>query len=171
KNVEGHLVDSSNTLIVFAPGQFAEEINIPSGITGIGLYVFRNALTVKKVNFPTSLETIGDEAFFNSGLEEVSLNKVKTIGQYAFGSCLSLTTITIPTSVTTIKDYAFQYCTYLKEVYINNTMENMGYGVFHAKEEGETMVYIEFTEIPETWSAGWDASSNVIYILGRYVKD
>ena len=68
-------------------------------------------------------------------------------------------------------DYAFQYCTNLRSVGINDSVVNMGLGVFHAKEEGETLVLIEFSEIPETWNKSWDSTSNVTYILGRYVKD
>ena len=179
KTIDGHLVDRSNTLIVYAYSQLAEEITIPEGIVSIGTFVFRNVLTLKKVNFPSSLETIGNEAFFNSGLKEINLNKVKTIGKYAFGSCLALTTATISSSVTTIEDYAFQYCANLSSIYINDSVLNMGNGVFHAKyEEGaplvsELMVYIEFDTIPETWNKGWDAGRNddITYILGRYVKD
>ncbi|MBO4982462.1 MAG: leucine-rich repeat protein [Clostridia bacterium] len=175
KVIDGHLVDRNNTLVVFAPNKFAEEITIPNGITKIGKFVFRNALTIKKVNLPSSLEVIGEEAFFNSGLSEINLNKVTTIEDYAFGSCLSLTSILLPVSVTTLGDYVFQYSHNLEEVYINDTLVNVGMGVFHAKadieDENETFVYIEFTDIPDTWSKSWDSTSNIIYILGRYVKD
>lgn len=177
KAVEGHLVDHRNTLIVFAPGQFGEEISIPNGITSIGLYVFRNAKMIKKVTLPSSLTTIGSEAFYNSGLTEINLNYVSTIGTYAFGKCLSLTEISIPKSVTEIKDYAFQDSINLKNVYIRDTMTNMGYAIFHVtdtlkKELGiteapEITVYLEFTKVPETWSEGWTMGGNILQIPGH----
>lgn len=67
---------------------------------------------VTKVTIPSSVKTIGEDAFRNSeSLKEVVMNSgVITIEGYAFAGCKKLTDITIPLSVTTIEAYAFYGC-------------------------------------------------------------
>lgn len=66
---------------------------IPEGITRIAPYAFRDTITVTEVEFPSTLEYIGERAFSN---------------------CYCINTIILPDSVENIGDYAFQYCTALK---------------------------------------------------------
>lgn len=79
----------------------SEEIN--------GLVIGKN---VRKVTVPSTVTTIGEDAFRNSeNLKEVTLSSgVITIEGYAFAGCKKLTDITIPLSVTTIEAYAFYDC-------------------------------------------------------------
>ena len=49
---------------------------------------------LKSVTFPSSLTSIGDRAFFNSGLKEVVVpNSVASIGDYAFARNALLTVL------------------------------------------------------------------------------
>ena len=58
---------------------------------------------------PTSLTTIGEEAFAGGAFRYVKLStKAKTIGKRAFADCPNLTDIYIPKSVTSIADDAFE---------------------------------------------------------------
>ena len=40
-----------------------EKISIPEGVTGIAAYVFRNKKELREVKWPSSLKTIGQNAF------------------------------------------------------------------------------------------------------------
>lgn len=71
-------------------------------------------ITLKEIIFPSSLTSIGNQAFSNCKNIEGSLTipeSVKSIGEYAFFYCTGFKgTLTIPNSVTSIGRYAFQGC-------------------------------------------------------------
>ncbi|CAJ1962115.1 unnamed protein product [Cylindrotheca closterium] len=74
---------------------------------------------LKTLNIPSSVEIIGDHAFFLwTGLvDDVHLREgLKTIGANAFGVCSSLSKIRIPSTVETMGKLAFADCFELKEV-------------------------------------------------------
>lgn len=180
-SVDGHLVSKSGSLIVFCPGKVTENITIPEGITSLGLYLFRNCKNLKSVSFPSTLTEIGNEAFYNSGLESIDLNGIQTIGEYAFGKCLSLKNVTVAKSVTTIMEYAFQDSIYIENFYVRNTLVNVGTAIFHVtdtlkKDLGITevpkiYVYIEYDVLPETWDEGWNKGGNILYVMSHYFAD
>ena len=161
-SIQGHLY-SNSTLVIFAPGQFAEEISIPDFTRNIGPFVFRNADMIKKVNFPESVKFVDNESFYNTGLTELDLGSIETIGTYAFGSCEALTFVEIKKSVTKVDDYAFQDCVGIEKIYLYNTLITMGEGVFH-KCNSEATIYTNFSakEVPETWSKDWNPSSMAV---------
>ena len=83
---------------------------------------FAGCVSLKNVNLPKRLITLGKYAFYHcTGLENVTFGTVTengdgsyttnseltTIGQYAFNMCTGLKTIVIPKSVTTIGNSAF----------------------------------------------------------------
>ena len=57
---------------------------------------------------PESVTSIGDYAFYGSGLTSIEIpSTVISIGRYSFSDCKSLTSIEIPSSITSITSYAF----------------------------------------------------------------
>ena len=155
-------IDTDNgtrTLVIVALGAITEELTIPNNIHAIGPYVFRHVKELKKVNLPETLTSIGNEAFFDSGLTEIDLYNVNTIGNYAFGQT-DLTSVTIGSNVTSIGKYAFQYCYNLAEIYIDSSVESVGTTLFHnvGTEEAPLKIYLAFAseeDIPSRWSSGW----------------
>ena len=84
------------------------------------------------VTIPSSVTSIGDYAFYRSGLTSVTIpNSVTSIGKLAFASCSGLTSVTIPNSVTSIGDSAFYNCTELTSITIPNSVTSIGYKAFH----------------------------------------
>ena len=84
-------------------------IEIPSTVTAIGDYAFNECTSLASVTFeaPSSLETIGAQAFYDCNLTTMAIPpSVKEIGSQAFDlrSGHSLDTIVIPHSVETMAD-------------------------------------------------------------------
>ena len=99
-----HLYSDDNTEI--------EELVIPSSVTSIGDYAFKDCLKLTSVTIPNNVTTIGGNAFSGcSGLTSITVgNGVTSIGGYAFSNCTGLTNINIPNSVTSIGEFVFRYC-------------------------------------------------------------
>ena len=77
-------------------------IELPSGITSIGSYAFRDFSNLKSIHLPDGLETIGYGAFY---------------------SCWNLKNTNIPQSVKKIEGYAFGGCTYNNITFSDNLIE------------------------------------------------
>ena len=97
-SVGGVLFDKNETTIIAYPGGLTGEYAIPYGVT-----------------------SIGDNAFWNCTLENVTIpDSVVSIGVDAFCSCSNLTSITIPNSVTYIDIYAFESCRNLANINVDS---------------------------------------------------
>ena len=85
-------------------------LSIPASVTTITDYAFSGATGLKTVTFTgENLTTIGEYAFKNSSISEISLpSKVKTIKYQAFKNCVNLTNITLPEGLQEIKEEAFE---------------------------------------------------------------
>ena len=81
-------------------------VTIPTSVTSIGKDAFENN-QLTNVTIPDSVTSIGDYAFFWNNLTSVTIpTSVTNIGKGAFENN-QLTSVTIPSSVTSIGDYAF----------------------------------------------------------------
>ena len=109
-SLDGVLFDKSQTtLIEYPAGNLATSYKIPKGVI-----------------------TIGDSAFFRSGLTNVTIpNSVTNIGEGAFEDCFSLANVTIGSGVTTIGDSAFEYCSSLTSITIPNSVASIGADAFN----------------------------------------
>ncbi len=127
-------------------------VTLPSSITNIAEYAFDFTPKLTTINFPTIDYTIGDYAFYKTGLTSVTLHEGVTIGVCAFDSsnlasvtwnsnqtyipdgafsnCTKLTEFTVPAHVTEIGVCAFDYCTSLSKVEILGTLDSIGDGAF-----------------------------------------
>ena len=115
----------------------------------------KNAINLRYVTLPDTIETIGNSAFEGcKGLPFITLNiGLKDIGNYAFANCDGLITLTIPGTVSrigesafaenqniisvtmldgveTIEKNAFKNCSELKEVFIPDSVQSFGNDIF-----------------------------------------
>jgi len=124
-----------------------EHVVIPDGITMIGQGAFGKCRSLKSLDIPGSVATIGSEAFFLcDSLETVNISEgVKRIEEWAFVQCLSLKFVSIPNSVTAIGYYAFGSCRSLEK--INVSLDNEHYssedGVLFNKDK---TILVEYPE-------------------------
>ncbi len=97
-----------------------KEIILPEGITTIDFDAFKECNFLEKINLPTTLIKIGNEAFaFCFQLKEIIVpENVTEIPYECFLYCESLESVTLPATLTTIGQCAFSDCTALKSITI-----------------------------------------------------
>lgn len=85
-------------------------INLEMSVSNIGPYAFKGCTSLSRIFIPRFLSSIGNEAFANTkSLEKFNLEftRLETIGEKAFyGS--GIKEIQLPDTLTTISDFAFQ---------------------------------------------------------------
>ncbi|EDR30057.1 hypothetical protein, conserved [Entamoeba dispar SAW760] len=109
------------------------EFNIPSSITKIGNYCFKECLSLTSINIPSSVTKIGDDCFFEcSSLTSINIpSSVSKIGDECFYGCSSLTSINIPLSINEIGNWCFSYCSSLKSINIPSSINEIGNYCFY----------------------------------------
>ena len=84
------------------------------------------------MELPETLLTIGDEAFYQTSIQEIKLyDLVESIGAKAFYDCQSLQTFTMPDSVKELGEAAFYNCIALTNVALSNAIETLPVEAFY----------------------------------------
>lgn len=155
----GYLVSAhlGNGITRISNGLFAENVNmttvnIPDGVTAIGDRAFYAAQSLKEIQLPSVLQTIGNEAFLSVNMDSLELpdtmvsigdasfagtkiatldlgSGLQTIGKSAFIET-QLQSLNIPDNVTTVGDMAFAYIPRLRHVEISKGATSLGKQVF-----------------------------------------
>ena len=95
--------------------------NLTYSVTSIGSSAFYECTGLTSIDIPESVVTIGEFAFYGSGLSSVVFpDHMNIISEGAFSLCSNLKFVTIPPSVTIIGDAAFAGCTALERVNISD---------------------------------------------------
>lgn len=108
-------------------------IRIPNGVTDIAEGVFYNKDDITRVIIPSSVVSIGKEAFSDcNNLTSVEFlgPGLKIIGERAFGGCENLANIVLPNTVQAIDSYAFINNNSLSTVNIPDTVISLGGAVY-----------------------------------------
>ena len=110
----------------------AGSVNIPSGVTRVGVDAFSGASAITSVTIPSTVTTIGTGAFQNtSSLTSVRIPEgVITIDVRAFQGATSLTTVTIPSTVTSLGGRAFYGMSSLANVYMSGNRPSVAAWTF-----------------------------------------
>lgn len=88
-------------------------INFDDAVHAIKDGAFKNNKFIKKITIKGNIQTIGEEAFANSNIEEVVFEgnfKGLAIGAGAFRNCVRITVLTLPDNVEQIGDNVFEGC-------------------------------------------------------------
>ena len=110
------------------------------------LAVVNTSASATKTSFPTSLINIGNYAFSNTALADITLTKPNTAGYYnvlgdnVFSSCASLTTVNFANSnLTSLPKSAFNGDKALVTVKLPTTLETIGDSAFSGCENLSTI--------------------------------
>lgn len=92
--------------------------NVPSGVTRIGPYAFRDCTAASALTLPFTLTTIEDYAFSNCPkLTKIEIPEgVAAIRQEAFSKCDAVKTLWLPSTLLSVGQYAFRNCEGLAEL-------------------------------------------------------
>lgn len=105
-------------------------VTIPARVTIIGKEAFYFQNNIRLVVFPDTVTTIGDRAFWCTGLQSLQLpDSVTSIGESAF-SAVDITKIVIPDRVSVIKQGAFLNCSQLTSITLGKSIREIGENAF-----------------------------------------
>lgn len=107
---DGVLLSGDGKDILWFPMGKGGEYTLPSTVTTVGDYAFRNC-RIETFHFADGLISIGKYAFYNSSVKEVSLpSTVKQIPTGLFQKCADLTTVHLGKNTEMLGDYVFDGC-------------------------------------------------------------
>lgn len=117
---DGVLLSGDGKSILWFPMGKEGEYTLPSTVTTVGDYAFRNC-RIETFHFADGLTSIGKYAFYNSSVKEVSLpSTVKQIPTGLFQKCANLTTVHLGKNTEMLGDYVFDGCP-ITDLYISAT--------------------------------------------------
>lgn len=135
---DGVLLSGDGKSILWFPMGKEGEYTLPSTVTTVGDYAFRNC-RIETFHFADGLKSIGKYAFYNSSVKEVSLpSTVKQIPTGLFQKCANLTTVHLGKNTEMLGDYVFDGCP-ITNLYIsaptppycsNDTFASSGNNIF-----------------------------------------
>lgn len=105
-------------------------IDVLSHMTSIPKYMFKQA-DISKLTVPSTITTIGDDAFVGSMLNSIYINdSVEDIGIAAFWGCKNLNTVRLPNGIEKLNNQLFMNCSSLQKIYIPESVTTFGSKVF-----------------------------------------
>ena len=102
-----------------------KRVVLPEGIRVINAYGFADAADLSEIILPSTLERIGDHAFFRTAIRRIDLPQaLRTVGASAFAMS-SLEEIVLPDGVTELGPEAFAYCANLTSVTLGGNIKTL----------------------------------------------
>ena len=184
-SVNGILMDKNKEKIIVVPANFSGANPIPDGTSTICQYAFRNNHNLTNVIIPSSVKTIGDDAFYDcrkivtvtipqkailggavfyncTSLKNVNLPEMDKIPYSTFNGCESLTSIEIPAQVMSIENYAFSGCKSLTDINLPSQLTSILESAFSGcKSLTEVYLPAQLTNIQNLAFSGCTKLKNI----------
>ena len=190
KTVDGIVYSADMKTLILCPQGKTGEVIIPDGVVRIRKSAFSNS-KIKKVIFPDTMQTIGDEAFyaceklkeidFGHGITRIGENgnqnmfsgcafkkiafppQIKEIGMRAFSLCYELEEVIFNEGLEVIQKEAFRDCPNLLEVNLPASIKKVGKEAFVCKAFPDKIqdMNINMTTIPESLGSAITCPANM----------
>ena len=122
-SINGVLYSKNKSMLICYPcAKLDPEYKIIDGVKSIEANCFLYSANLKKISIPNSIKTIGDRAFYNTGIIDLVIpDSVNLIENNAFNYCQNLKTLKIGNGVTNIE--YFYGCDNLEFIELGNNVE------------------------------------------------
>lgn len=105
------------------------KVTLNEGLQTIGEGAFQFTDALKGINIPSTVTSIGDNAFYGSGIETLMFatggTEDLTLGTYVFYMCNNIVNVVLPERLVNIPDSTFKFDKALKSVTIPTTVANI----------------------------------------------
>lgn len=137
-------------------------MTIGGTVTEICDQAFDECSNLKEIIIPNSVVNIGERAFSNCGLTNITIpNSITTLSDYTFYGCSALTSVTIGESVKEIGRSAFSGCDALASIYfLGTTPPTCPY--FNSEQYDKINIYVPENALAAYQNAdGWKKFNNL----------
>lgn len=126
-----------------------------AAFTTISECAFKGCTALGNISLPTTLQSIGSEAFMNSGLSSVEFlgSKMQNMGTGAFRGCTKLAKFVWPSQVTTVSDFLFKDCKSFGGYTMPASIKSIGVEAF----SGTIITRLEVPDDSQLSTIGWAA--------------
>ena len=150
KVVGGVLYNKDMTMLLIYPGSApATSFVVPSTVTALQYYAFRDCDNLTEITIPESVTWIGAAVFaYSDGLETVVLpDGITHMGTGTFMNCAKLSSIHLPASVDSLLSSTVSMCPLLKEVTIPRNVKYIGRFAFCEATGTERFIFEEGSQL------------------------
>ena len=119
---------------------------VPKGVERILSRAFYSCLALERVTLPDSVKSLGEYAFYNSGIKNIAIPAISEMGKGAFQGCAALTSVTFgeDCTLTELPYCAFYNCTALKTVELPASVTALGeYALGYTAIESIDLTYVK----------------------------
>ncbi len=125
----------------FANIKAIKNVVFADGLTSVPQYMFQNCTGLTTVNIPSTVTSIGSQAFYNTGITSIVIpDGVTTINASTFYNCTSLTSVTLGNATTSIGAMAF-YKAAITSINFPETLTSIGAQAFQACSIGGEVTF------------------------------
>ena len=151
---------SLNTL---ADNPNLEKVVLKGNVTLIDPHAFSNQSNLKSINLPSTLKTIKNMAFHNTGIEELTLPEgLEVITSDAFADMKSLRKLYIPSTLTSTNSSVFANATNLSDVTIGNGLKTISRSMFFGCTSLKTITLPSSIELIEASAFQYSGLESIV---------